>query len=1064
MKLSFLLILVSFLQVSASSLAQQITLNKTNASLRETLEDIRRQSGYSLLCDADLLINVKHITVQLKNASLQEALKKVLAGKPISYKINNKTIVIYPNNAPVTTQAQVITVSGRVTDKNNQPLPGVTIKVKNTQQAVATDNNGHFSIKVSDPNAVLVFSFVGFTTQEVPVNNRTIINIQLAETNSKLNEVVVVGYGTQKKADVTTAISSVSSSQITRLAVTDPTGALQGQVAGVTVTKNVGKPGAGYSVTVRGVHSINASNEPLYVIDGIPTTNGLNDLNPADIETIDVLKDASAASIYGSRGAKGVVVVTTKHGKAGKTQLTFDSYVGSKVAVHLPDMMNGQEYVAYRIEQNRANGRSTALTDILSSDLIANYNNGVSTNWPSLVLKNALQMNHNVTASGGDEKTRFAISAGLNQEDGNVSPESYKKYSLRGNIDRQINDKWKAGLNLYFVQALTNQGSSEALRSSYRLPPITTPYDASGNLVFRVFNNDAVTNPFFDEANELRQLREVRTFGNLYIQFQPIKELTLKSTISPNSLATRNGNYFGPLSKQSVGGSVPTTATNSTSDFFSWVWDNQATYDRQFGNHHITATVIQSMEKDRTETNSITAAGLPYNSMWFNIGSASSVTGYSSSYTQYTLASFTGRINYNYRDKYLFTATGRYDGSSHLAVGHQWGFFPSASAAWRISQEEFMRNSSRVNDLKLRLSYGSTGNDRISAYSTQANLSQTYYDFGGVLANGYAPSQLANQNLTWETTREWNLGADYSLFNNRVSGSVDVYSRTIQNILFNRQLPPETGFGSVSANVGQMRNQGVEISLNTINIQSGKFSWRTDFVFQANNNKITSLYGGTKSDVGSLLFIGQPVLVNYDYVFDGIWQTNQAAEAAKYNQKPGQIRVKDLDGNGVINAKDKAILGQQTPKWTGSVANTFKYGNVDLYVLVYTSRGAQANSSFDATFLNFNQIYNQINVPYWTATNPSNSWFQPGNPGPYTTATQYRNLDFTRISNITLGYNFPTQIVKRAGINSLRVYATASNPFLFTKYKGFDPEWASQNTYGIGVSTAVYMVGVNLGF
>ncbi|WP_245917096.1 TonB-dependent receptor [Mucilaginibacter yixingensis] len=1063
MKLTIALIVLFNFQMFAKGYSQsKVTLNLTAVDFKKVVGEIEKRTVYRFLYSKNKIPTNKFANVNANNLEALSLVDELLVNTPYTYqKLENNLIVIIPKGETVADTK----VTGTVLDENDQPLIGVTVTIKGTTAgAVSTDLNGVFHINVPG-NAVLTVSFVGYDTQDVPVDGKNIFTVKMKPTAKNLNEVVVVGYGTQKKADVTTAIASVNSNQITRLAVTDPTAALQGQVPGATVIKNVGKPGAGYSVTVRGVHSIgNVSNEPLYVIDGIPTTSGLNDLNPADIEKIDVLKDASAASIYGSRGAKGVVIVTTKRGKAGKTQLTFDSYVGTKVPIHLPQMMNSQQYVDFRTEQNRANGRSIVLSDILSSDLIANYNNGVNTNWPDLVLKNAVQMNHNVTAAGGDEKTRFSVSAGLNQEDGNVAPENYKKYSLRGNVDRQITDQWKAGLNLYLVQALTDQGSSEALRSSYRLPSITYPYDASGNPVFRVFNNDAVTNPFFDQQNELRQQRVMHTFGNLYVQFQPITELTVKSTISPNYVATRNGIYYGPLSKQSVGGSVPTQAQNNTNDFFSWVWDNQATYDKQFGDHHITGTVIQSMQSERTETSNITASGLPYKSLWYNLGSGGSVLAYGSSYTKYTLASFTGRVNYNYKDKYLFTATGRYDGSSHFAVGHQWGFFPSASAAWRISQEDFMKKMPTVNDLKLRLSYGSTGNDRIAAYSTQANLGQTYYDFGGVLANGYAPGQLANQDLTWETTREWNLGVDFSLFNSRISGSVDAYSRTIQNILFSRQLPPETGFTSVSANVGQMRNQGIEVGLNTINIQTKKFQWRTDFALQVSNNKLLSIYGGTKNDVGSLLFIGQPVQVNYDYVFDGIWQTSDAALAAKYNQKPGQIRVKDLDGNGVINANDKAILGQKTPKWDGSIGNTFKYGNLDLYVLVYTRRGEMVTSSYDATFLNFNQNYNQMYKPYWTATNPSNTWWQPGNPGPYSTIPQYRKLDFTRINNITLGYTFPAKLLKRAKISSLRVYATASNPFLFTKYDGFDPEWASQNTYGIGVSTAAYLIGINLGF
>jgi hypothetical protein len=345
---------------------------------------------------------------------------------------------------------------------------------------------------------------------------------------------------------------------------------------------------------------------------------------------------------------------------------------------------------------------------------------------------------------------------------------------------------------------------------------------------------------------------------------------------------------------------------------------------------------------------------LPYKSLWYNVATAGRVTGIGSGFTQSTLVSAMGRVNYSFKDKYLLTATGRWDGSSRLAEGNKWGFFPSASIAWRVSQEEFMQNIPAVNDLKVRLSYGETGNDRVDPYSTQATLGQTFYDFGGVLASGYAPNQLPNKNLTWETTREINAGLDYSLLKGRISGSVDVYDRKIDNILLNRQLPPQTGFGSITDNIGKLQNSGVEVVFSTIIVVAGKFSWKSDFVYDRNRNKILELSGGKKDDIGNKLFIGQPVQVNYDYVFDGIWQTGDKDAAAKYNQKPGQIRVKDLDNNGVINASDRQIIGKRVPNWTGSIANTFRYGNLDLYILVYTRRGEQYVSSLDSNLMNNN--------------------------------------------------------------------------------------------------------------
>lgn len=973
-------------------------------------------------------------------------------------------------------QENLSIVKGIVHSENDQPLIGASVIIRNLQTnftvGTKTDTLGVFTARVpaGGPYRFAVTS-VGYESQTLSGYNLKEgstfnIDISMKPIVSSIEQVVVIGYGTQKKADVTGAIASVNASAIARSATPDPTGALQGQVPGVVVVRNTGKPGNGYNINIRGTNSIGGSNSPLYVIDGIPSTAGLNELNPADIEKVDILKDASATAIYGSRGAKGVVIVTTKRGKSGKTSISYDGYMGMRTPTHLPDMFNGEEYVAYRTEMFKAQGKDISRNNaaFFTPDQWKNIDEGRFTDWPALVLKNGLQMNHNVTASGGDAKTRFSISAGLLQEDGNIKPEQFKRYSLRGNIDRQINDKWKVGLNLYFTQNLQSLGSSEALRSAYRLPPMTYPYDSAGANAFRVYGTNSVTNPFFDQENEIRENRNLRTFGNLYVQVQPIPHLTLKSTISPSYSAQRSGFYFGPLTKQSLGGSIPTQGSNASRENFTWVLDNQAIYEREFGDHKLTATAVQSIQKDRSETNTTTVEGLPYKSLWFNLSTGSRVLAYNSGYTQSTLVSGMGRINYSYKDRYLLTATGRWDGSSRLAEGNQWGFFPSASFAWRMSQEEFLQDVLAINDLKLRVSYGVTGNDRVDPYKTQATLGQTFYDFGGALAQGYAPNQLPNKNLTWETTRELNLGLDFAFLNHRISGSVDVYNRLINNILLSRQLPAPTGFDAITDNVGKLKNSGIEIGLSTVNIRKGKFSWKTDFVFDANRNEILELNGGKKDDVGNRLFIGQPVQVNFDYVFDGIWQLSEKDQAARYSQKPGQIKVKDFDDNGVINASDRRIIGKQVPDWTSSIGNTFRYGNVDLYILVYTRRGEQFVSSFDATLMNYNQDYNQVKVDYWTPANPSNNYFQPGNPGPYTVIPTYRKVDFTRIGNITLGYTLPGGLLQKFKVNSFRIYATATNPFLFTKYEGYDPEWPATNTYGTAVSTASYLLGVNLSF
>ncbi len=637
---------------------------------------------------------------------------------------------------PFVTHAQdnLSTVRAVVHGENNQPLAGVSVSIRNSQTgfstATKTDTSGVFiaRVPVGGPYTFTITSIgyetqtlSGYTLKEGVVAS---LDIEMKTLTNSMEQVVVVGYGTQRRANVTTAISSVNSTTIARAATSSAAGALQGNVPGAVVVKNPGKPGSGYNITIRGTSSIGGSSYPLIVVDGIPANINIGDLNPADIEKIDILKDASATAIYGSRGSKGVVIITTKRGKAGKTIISYDAYMGQKKATNLPEMMNGTEYVAFRTEMFQAQGKSTDRNNaaFFTPQQWANIDAGRFTDWPSLIIKDALQMNHNITASGGDQNTRFSLAAGLLKEEGNVAPESFKRYTLRGSIDRQINKSWKAGMSFYLAQNLQDEGSSEALRSSYRLPPMAYPYDSTGARVFRVYGTDAVTHPEFDQENEIRQNRNFKTFGNLFIQVEPIRNLILKSSISPSYSSGRSGFYFGPLSKQSLGGALATQAQNSSNEQLTWVLDNQAIYDTRFGEHQLSATVVQSVQQDRIESNSIQVDQLPYRSLWYNVATGGRVLAYSSGFTKSTLVSAMGRVNYSYKDKYLVTATGRWDGSSKLAEGNKWGFFPSASIAWRISKEGFMENVAAINDLKLRLSYGESGNDRVGAYSTQATL------------------------------------------------------------------------------------------------------------------------------------------------------------------------------------------------------------------------------------------------------------------------------------------------------------------------------------------------------
>ncbi|MCX2473482.1 TonB-dependent receptor [Pedobacter sp. MC2016-05] len=1067
MKLTLLLIVAFNFQLFAAGYAQsRVSLDLKSVDFKRVASEVEKKTKYRFLFGEFKIPTKKFDVVNAQNEEVLTLVTRLLEGTSFTYRhLENDLIVIVPR---VTENLRAL-ITGKVLDETGQPMVGVTIKIKGVEKGGSiTDANGAFRIDAPD-NAVLTIAYIGYITQEIIVGDQETLTIRLKPSAGNLTDVVVVGYGTQRKSDVTGAISSVNSSVITRAATTDATGALQGQTPGAVVVKNVGKPGSGYSVSIRGTSSFTGANSPLLVIDGIPTTSGLNDINPADIEKMDVLKDASATAIYGSRGAKGVVIITTKRGKAGKTTITYDGYLGSRRPNNLPEFFDATEYRTFLEEQYlRGRGATAAVLNALPSYASSN----TFTDWPGLVQQNGLQMNHNLAVSGGDDKTRFSFGAGLLREEGNVSPEDFKRYSFRGSIDRTINNTFKAGISFYANQNLQNLGSSEALRSAYRLPATVSPNDAAGNPVFRVLGADGVTNPLFDQLNDLRENRNYRMFGNLYLQVDPVKYISFRTSLSPNFYRSRNGTFFDIESKEGAGNGSYRAGTYTTGEQLTLVWTNQLTYERTFNNvHKITATAVSSVQNDRSETGSISAYNLPFRSLWYNLGSATNTDPngtfrgptVTSNYIRFNLVSNVARVNYSFRDKYLLTVSGTADGSSRLSEGNKWGFFPSASLAWRASEETFIKNISAISNLKFRLSYGKSGNDRVNPYDTQATLGSSSYYFGSILALGYSPNRLANQNLTWETTKEINFGIDFGFFNNRISGSIDMYDRKIDNIIGNRPLPPPAGFSSVMDNLGKLRNRGLEVGLNTINLKLGKFTWMSDFVLDINSNKVLETANGQKDDLGSLLFIGHPVLVNYDYEFEGIWQTNEAALAASYGQRPGQVRVKDRDGNGVINTNDRQIIGKRIPSWTGSFGNTFKYGNLDLYVLLYTRQGEQFNSSFDGGFKNYNQVYNQLKVDYWTATNPSQTNFQPGNPGPFVNAIYYQKTNFLRVNNVTLGYTFPKKLVDKVRLSSVRMYATANNPLLFTDYQGFDPEWASQNTYGTAISTSTYLFGLNIG-
>jgi TonB-linked SusC/RagA family outer membrane protein len=970
----------------------------------------------------------------------------------------------------MTTSAQTRDVTGSVTSaSDNGALPGVTVRIQGSNQGVVTDARGHYVLHDVPGNAVLEVSSIGFITQTIQVKNQKTIDVQLRENATNLNALVVVGYGTQKRKDLTGSISTVAAADIERSNPISPFQALQGQAAGINIAKTSGLPGTDYNIDIRGLGSINYDNTPLVVIDG-NMDGDLNTLNPSDIASIDVLKDASATAIYGSRGANGVIIVTTKDGQKGTIKVNYSGYVGERLPSHLPTMQNAKQWAA--ANPNPRNGYSSTEEAMLAA--------GKSTDWVALVTNPGLQTSHVISISGGFKGTSYYFSGGYLNQDGLVDGINYKRYSLSGKINSQINKYLKVGFNTNFSYGIQNTGSLETLRSAYRARPTGTVYykdlldpsesndvDFHGYSVWMGIKDNQVLNPLVEgyPGNDLTEHKLSRLSALGYVEIAPVKGLTIKTSLGTNFYGTQDGDYRGTFTKSNKGSLLP-TASHDTKSQISYTLDNLLTYDLTKGQHHFNLTALQSAFKRRDEKYSISVKDLPYESEWYNLGTAGTITGVSSNLVQRTLLSYMGRLNYSFEDKYLLTLTGRWDGASQLAVGHQWGFFPSAAFAWRMISEPFFKNARSLSDLKLRVSYGLVGNNVVPPYGTQASLENTNYNFDGVTAYGFAPAAISNHLLGWEKSKEFDLGLNIGFLDNRITADIDVYQRNTMDLIMKQQLPPSTGFTTIISNVGKVRNQGLEISVNTINIKTHDFSWRTSINFSHNQNKITALADGLKEDIGNTLFVGQPLDANYDYQFVGIWQTKDSTEAKSFGQKLGTVRVADLNHDGKINADDdRKVLGSTQPKWTMGIVNKFHYKQWDLSFMIYTKQGVQyKNAMLSGTMGQIGHSrYNALVLNTWTPTNPTNDWYQLNNPGPYESAIFYQDASYWRISDITLGYQLPAPVLSRLKISNLRVYAQISNPFVFTNFLSFDPEYNS-STYIDDIPSLTCLVGVNISF
>ena len=997
---------------------------------------------------------------------------------------------------------QTNNIRGRVLDANTQePLAGVTVSEKETSNSTKTDAQGNFELRIQNRQSSLTISYLGYEAQEVSANSQAPLTIRLEDSNTALDEVVIIGYGQTKRSDVTGSVSSMDSKAIQQTNKTNAFQAMQGQVAGVNIQAGDNKPGASFNVRIRGANTINSSEtienngysagqNPLYVVDGI-FVNDISFLNPSDIERMDILKDASATAIYGSRGTNGVIIIETKRGTKGRTVVSYENYFGSKQAYHLPDMLQGEDFVQFFkdavVGNQYASGNldytlaDVNLADFLRPNEIENINNNQFVNWIDLVDKNGFQTNHTFSVSGGGDKATYGAGLAYTKDEGTFGNEGYERFTLRGNVSAPVLPKVTFNYNNYVAFATRNQGSLEGLRSAYRLRPTGSAYDANGAPQFFPLDGETfITNPLFEPDNWTLEDRTLNYLGNISLAYTPINGLRLSTNFSPNIEFQRNGEYRGRYSKSTSGKQENTRANVINGNRISWTWDNIVNYDTHFGeDHSLSGTFVYSLFMDRLENYQMQRSNFATDSfLFYNIQAGSVINSMTSALTKQTLESYTGRLNYGYKSRYLLTLTGRYDGSSILAPGNKWAFFPSAAFAWRIINEPFLKTQQTVSDLKLRLSYGETGNNGtgggLAPLGSQSLVGSGFTTIGDEVVETNYITNLANKNLTWEKTKEWNAGLDFGLFGNRLTGTVDVYNRKNTGIIFFRPTATVTGYSGVFENVGEAQNRGVEVLLNSKNINHENFKWTTSLNFATNKNKLTKLYGNLDEIIfgvqgGSYIHrVGESIGSIYTWDFDGIWQLDQVDEARKFGQQPGQVRVKDIDGNGVINADDRVIIGHNLPDWTGGITNTFNYKNIDFSFFVHTSQGAISSSYFHMShsggFDSTPARFNSLKTNYWTPDNPSNEWYQPSNNGPYTEPLNYQDVSFIKVGYITLGYNFTNVLLEKLKLQSVRVYATAQNPFVFTSYEGWDPETAVRNSYGSAHMTRTFMAGLNINF
>ncbi len=1095
-----------------------VSLKDGKIKLNEAFTLLEKSSSLKFVYLNNSIVEEAYVQLTGNNRSLGDVLREISRAKKLAFKrVNDKIYVKRLENnknlsAGIVQEVLEIEISGKVSDENGEPLPGASVLVKETDIGTVTDSDGFYKLSVPDNATTLVFSFVGYLTEETDIDGRTTIDINLTPDISQLSEIVVIGYGTQTKREVTGSIASVSARDLGEVSVDGFSRALTGKVAGVRVQQTTGAPGGNITIRVRGTGSINAGNDPLYVIDGFPIENtnvgasdqGLNPLssiNPDDIESIEILKDAAAASIYGSRGSNGVVIITTKRGEQGKAKINFDASFGTQSVINKVDVLNGDDFLDLAKEAY-ANAAATNEPGLPMPDFLQNDSQfrGINTDWQDEIFRPATVQNYQLSASGGNENLKYFISGGYLNEEGIVIASGFERFSFRSNLDAKLSNRVRIGLNFTPSYAINDEVNAEGHWASNAVINqsligfgFLRPDEDQEDFINAQpdYNCCGVPNPVRTANKFDATSTQFRTIANGFAEIDLIENLTFKTTLGTDLNYFRR-DVFNPADIQR--NRVDTEASTRTLSQRSWLLENTLTYQKAFGDHNVTALGGFSYQEYKEESNTINGRGFT-NDIVRTINSENNlITNANTLIQEWALASFIGRINYTYKNKYFLTATVRSDGSSRFGENNKYATFPSVSAGWALSDESFMQGIAAISELKLRASYGVSGNNRIGNYASIGLLAPSSYVLGsgnGSSVSGLNPSTIANNDLTWETTKQFDIGIELGLLEDRIFLVADYYNSKTEDLLLNVPIPTITGFSTALQNLGEIRNKGWEFAVNTRNFV-GAFKWSTNFNIYFNDNEVLKLgpegdpliTGGARGGT-HITEIGGELGAFYLLIQEGIFQTQEEIDnSPTWNISrgtwPGDVKYRDVNGDGQINANDRAIAGSSLPDFVWGITNTFSYKNFDLTIV---ADGVQGNEVFNIAgrFLtniegNQNQAASALNR--WKSVNEPGDGITP-RANRVTSGNNNRESNrwledgsFIRIQNVTLGYNFSAEMIRKLPFNAVRLYGAVSNLAYITDYTGYNPEVSLEGgdplnpgeDYGSYPLSRRFTVGVKVGF